>query len=405
MKKIGILLENNGIEDIDMSNLKSGNPGVGGSQYHLFLLNQLLFQKNYNNVIFLDKEQEGVSNSVSFHDFDDLIKQIKKTKIQFFIIWPKSNEKYKKLFSILSNQNIKIITWAHNMINPFINNYLLSCKSHFSHVVVSRQQKIRLYGSNLYKKTIVISNIYCEQSESFYNQRSPNDKKINIVYIGSIVKEKGLHILTSAWPEIKRKLPDAHLHVIGSGALYSRKNKLGQFNIAEHEYEKLILKPIIHNGKLDNSITFHGALGSEKWNIIKTADVGIINPSGKSENCPGSALDFQSINVPVVSKRINGLIDTVLDKQTGFLFKDQSKIASYVVKAYKLDVKKRGEIFVKNNYSIEKIINLWSNLINEKNHKFNLIGKDFFLNNNWLKISYGFIFKKNLIFLMYRIFK
>ena len=101
MKKIGILIQNKSIENIDMSDVKNGNPGVGGSQYHLFLLNQVLNSMNLDSIIFVERNQVGVSNSICYDNFEELIEKIKVFKIEFLIVWPKSTTNYKNLFCVV----------------------------------------------------------------------------------------------------------------------------------------------------------------------------------------------------------------------------------------------------------------------------------------------------------------
>jgi glycosyltransferase involved in cell wall biosynthesis len=42
-----------------------------------------------------------------------------------------------------------------------------------------------------------------------------------VVYLGSLVREKGFHILARVWPKVKARVPDACLKVIGSGKVYN----------------------------------------------------------------------------------------------------------------------------------------------------------------------------------------
>ena len=72
-----------------------------------------------------------------------------------------------------------------------------------------------------------------------------NGRGNNVVYIGSIVPLKGVHLLTRVWKKVLSSVPDAQLFIIGSGKLYDSKAKLGPFGIAEIFYEKKLLKHIL----------------------------------------------------------------------------------------------------------------------------------------------------------------
>ena len=69
-----------------------------------------------------------------------------------------------------------------------------------------------------------------------YNLPAPKPfsaRKNHVVYIGSIVPLKGLHLLTKAWSSVLKEVPDAQLYIIGSGNLYNQNEKLGKYGIAE----------------------------------------------------------------------------------------------------------------------------------------------------------------------------
>jgi hypothetical protein len=60
--------------------------------------------------------------------------------------------------------------------------------------------------------------------------------------------------------------------------------------------------------------------------------VGIINHSGNTETFPVSALDFARNGVPVISKKKNGLLDSIIDKQTGLLISYQFNLKTAIKK-------------------------------------------------------------------------
>ena len=59
-----------------------------------------------------------------------------------------------------------------------------------------------------------------------------------VTYIGSLIREKGFHVLAKAWKDVLKEVPDAKLNVIGSGKLYNRGSQLGKYGIADKEYEE-----------------------------------------------------------------------------------------------------------------------------------------------------------------------
>jgi glycosyltransferase involved in cell wall biosynthesis len=103
---------------------------------------------------------------------------------------------------------------------------------------------------------------------------------------------------------------------------------LGRNGIAKEEYENQIFGYL---GDSIDSVDFLGKLsGREKNAIVGNAFLGIINPSGETENCPLSALDFQSLGVPVISAKKYGVIDTVENSQTGILYNDIQELPGLI---------------------------------------------------------------------------
>ena len=92
-----------------------------------------------------------------------------------------------------------------------------------------------------------------------------------------------------------------------------------------------------------------------------------VNPTGQTENCPASALEFASLGVPVVSGAFYGMMDTVLHGHTGLLgFNDRDLISNivYLLKQRKLAFRfgSNGREFVKDRYSYSKVAREWDKL-------------------------------------------
>lgn len=147
------------------------------------------------------------------------------------------------------------------------------------------------------------------------------DKTFNITYIGALIPSKGFHYLAKAWPKILKKIPTAHLFVVGSAALYGRKTKLGKHSLAQEPYETLILNMLKREDIDLKSVTFCVVLNEyDKRRIIQKTQVGIMNPSGRTETFGLSSTDFQQQNVPVVIRMKNGLLGTFEPNITGLGF-------------------------------------------------------------------------------------
>jgi len=120
-------------------------------------------------------------------------------------------------------------------------------------------------------------------------------------------------------------------------------------------------------GSLLSSVKFHGILGAEKDDILSSAAVGVVNPSGEGETFCISAVEFQAHRVAVVSARDWGLLDTVQHGRTGLLCRNKEELTSNVVKLLK-DGRLRtklGEaayVFAKAHFQVNRIAPEWNRL-------------------------------------------
>ncbi|WP_332400851.1 glycosyltransferase [Lactococcus laudensis] len=133
-----------------------------------------------------------------------------------------------------------------------------------------------------------------------------NVQENNIIcFVGSITPAKGFHVLAKQWPKIKKKIPDAKLYVIGSGNLYDRNQRLGKFSIAESTYEKTFINYLTdRNGAISSDVKFFGVLDNNlKIEVMNKAKVGVVNPTARGETFCISAIEFEALDIPVVSRK------------------------------------------------------------------------------------------------------
>lgn len=133
-----------------------------------------------------------------------------------------------------------------------------------------------------------------------------------IGYVGSLTKVKGCKYLIEALP---------HLHcpfrvvIAGDGPLMSR------------------LKKLCQDLKVNERVTFLGYVG-EIQNLYPAFDVVVI-PS-ENESFGISAIEAQSLGIPVIASNINGLKEVVQDGETGLHFPvgDSIKLAQCIMKIH-----------------------------------------------------------------------
>ncbi len=353
--KVGFYCQNQGYPNVDIRFPEKGNPGMGGTQF-AEIATAYYLQKYYPEqleILLLANLTDLLPPSLKVcHAVDVVEAAVKSEKEGCDIFVFKSSFLNRELCKQLDKLNVKAIARSDNFPNFEILNLMVDCLQIKGHVCVG-QEELDLYRDH---------QSFAKSTRIFYPFNVENYVPINnipkrgntVVYLGSIVPKKGFHILARVWPYILRKKPDAKLIVIGSGKLYNRHQKLGQWGVAEENYEANYIRPFLsdENGNVIESVHFAGVLGEEKSEILQHADVGVVNPSGASETFCISGVEIQACGTPVVSAAKWGLLDTVVHGKTGLLGNSDNELIRNIL--YFLDNPQVGKQFGKNGINFVK---------------------------------------------------
>lgn len=364
--KIAFYIENENIELVDCTNFEYGNPGIGGSEYAMFvLLDYFSKNKSDNQYVLLSNHIDKVSNQIESFAVKNIVDSFNVSKIQGVdIVIFKHNEKYidQNIFlNFEKHYELKIIIWAHNFIfRKYLNFY--SRHDFISRIVNVSNDQLNLYRDhNCFKKSVSIYNgIY---TDFFSNDNNFTEREDEVTYVGSIIPSKGFHLIAKAWKEILRRIPTAKLNVIGTGQLYNRNEKLGEYGIAEMSYEKSFMPYITdENCQVLDSISFMGVLGVEKNEILKRSKVGVPNPSGLTETFGYTAVEMQGFGMLVTTKDNIGYRETVFKKK--YLYKNELQLGDYVCNLlrHKNYQEESALDFIKKEFSINNIAIKWNEL-------------------------------------------
>lgn len=361
--KVYLFLEDQGIKGVDLSHPQNGNPGIGGTQFlFVALAYELAMNDKYDVSLVHYRKQQLPLNVKSTIVNTNIFDVLEKEKPDIFIFHPnKDADWYKRLDAL----KIKCIAWVHNYISYKDASVLSKCSNIKAVVFVGKQQYDRYIDHTIIYKASYIYN-FIPKIEIY---RKPEFKPW-VTFIGSLTYPKGFHWISKCWKKIIEQVPDAELHVIGSGNLYSRNSKIGTYGIASEDYEAQIMPGLVDNtGEILESVKFHGNLGVEKFDIFENTAVGIMNPSGETETFGLGAVEMQQVGIPVISRRKFGLLDTVSNNSTGILIDNINDLQEAIVTLL-TDKKKNQEYgnnaqkFVENKFNKEKLINEWTNLLN-----------------------------------------
>lgn len=143
------------------------------------------------------------------------------------------------------------------------------------------------------------------------------EKKPIVMYLGKLVKDKGVKDAIYAFNKIQKIVKNSFLWIVGKEEVKG--------------YQKKIEK-IVKDLKLQKKVVFWGyASEKNKFDLLKRASL-LIHPSVK-EGWGLTVIEAASQGTPTVSYEIGGLKDAILDKETGLLTKDKdiNKLADNVI--------------------------------------------------------------------------
>ncbi len=207
--------------------------------------------------------------------------------------------------------------------------------------IATRARRFRRWLSQVYwlsrhiaagisKRLIVTSPIYLESSEFLQRYRkktsvlpavvdpfflSPLDDTkaakerlgykeddLLVLFVGRLVPYKGLRILFRAFRSIRKRIPNVHLGIVGSGI------------------DRIPLERLSLELGLSDIIHFHSVLSREKLrNAYSACDIFVLPSWSRSEAFGIVLLEAMARAKPVVSTQVGGIPYVVNDKITGLL--------------------------------------------------------------------------------------
>lgn len=328
MIKLAVLFQEEETRGVDLSHPEKGNPGVGGTAFCFILF--LKYMQKYSDIdIRVYKFQDNIlptNNEIVVDGMREALDAAKSDGAEIILI---RNHQTDEAYEILQQYEFKYIFWMHNKLT-YKEIRLFSKWKNVKRVVAVGHEMYDYYVDDIVcEKLTYILNPFVPPSTDFIR---PDSYSPSVVYVGSLTYDKNFHLLTSVWREILDAVPDATLHVIGSGRLYDKNSKLGKFGHAEESYEDLFMPPILDEaGNPLKSVIFHGIMGDDKYEVFKDGAVGVINPMA-TETFGLAAVEMEACGMPIVCRKKNGLLDAVKDGETGTLYKDISGLAPAIIK-------------------------------------------------------------------------
>jgi len=379
VKTIGFFLRNNNLTDVDFSRPQEGNPGIGGREYMNSLISYSISHfciDNYKVNLYSQAKVNTpkIQSLTIVETLEGAISRASDDKVDYFVLDVSiSNSNVLSFIDAARNYKVKIIVRLGLLPNYQILCMLAESDWVVAVVCVEREVYEVIKDHEVSSKSLIMQNPIA--IDSYVQGPVPIfDRDLSVVYMGSLVPQKGFQRLARVWGDVLDKVPNAKLIVLGSGTLYGRDNKLGRWGVASESFEEVI-RPHLSDkeGNLDKSVCFLGNLGKEKNIYLSKATVGIANPTGTTETFCLAAIEIQANYTPVIAGKIGGLFDTVSDQYTGYLIDSDEELKDKIIfllknkqKAYQMGI--NGREYVEHRYHFKKVAHRWASLFDSLNN-------------------------------------
>ena len=365
MARVAFFLDTRRICSADLRDVDAGNPGVGGTEYMFFLVAAHLARTHQVSmyVTAAVRHPPGI-RSVVVRDLREAAVAMQSAVEEIVIL---RDSEVLPNRALLNAMNPGVVVWAHNYSNRRTLKTCAKLPGIVRYLCVSREQHQRLRDEDVFRKSDFIFNAVVARTHPTDLQPPTQD---NVVYMGSLVKGKGFHVLARYWRDIVSAIPTARLHVVGTRRLYNECATLGSLGLASPRYERHFARYVTEHGRPREDIVFHGILGAEKWRLLRQAKVAVTNPTGAGETFCISAAEFGLLGVPVVTRNAGGPVDVVANGVSGILFDDERELPGAVVGLLR-DDDRRAEMArnamtrIRSRFDIEIVMKRWHRVIDE----------------------------------------
>ena len=371
--KICFFLDNRGVRNADYSRPWEGSPGIGAASFMQVAIPYFIkkFGGRAVEAWVFAPYTDFLPDTIPYRNTEsitDAARKAKEMEFDYFIYRSRIQEE-DKILDVVDELELSAIGIAVLSPNATHIRRLSKSKSFKALVCVGREQYDYLMDSPLYKKLAYIDlGVDVVNCNTGSNQVPDKDERL-VTYMGALVPQKGFHVLSEAWPKVLERFPDARLSVIGSAKIYNENSKLGPLGIADEQYEKNHIIPYLTqpDGTLHPSVTLHGRLEREKYDILQRTLIGVVNPTGQTETCCVSAVEMAACRTAVVTGAYYALLDTVHHKKTGLLGRGVDQLVENICTLlenpdYAIDLGNAGHKRTLKQYDFSVVAKRWNEL-------------------------------------------
>lgn len=209
-----------------------------------------------------------------------------------------------RYYSVLHGSELTLNGWSKVLIKHFLLRFekFIAVSKFTKSLAISLQPKINI---------VVIPNGFDQKRLDRYIHKAALQGFPSIVTVGNVTKRKGQHNVINAMKNVLEEFPEAHYHIIG---LPTEVNSL---------------KALAVENKVENNITFHGALPDEKMiACIRGSNVFAMlserQSDGDVEGFGIAILEANYLGLPAIGSLETGIEDAISNGISGYLIKPQN---------------------------------------------------------------------------------
>ena len=178
-------------------------------------------------------------------------------------------------------------------------------------IAVSRytvNELVELYGINEKKIHVIYNGVDVEKFKPRPNKEElrrefglEEDKRI-VLFVGRLYHRKGLEILLNSIPPVLKEFRKVKFVISGTG----------------FKQKELSLRKLAKELEIEEEVTFLGYVPDEKLPRLYSASDIFVLPA-TYENFPFAILEAQSTGLPVISTKVGGIPEFLVDNKNGFI--------------------------------------------------------------------------------------
>lgn len=287
-----------------------------------------------------------------------LIKIIKKCDIWIFFLGGETMV-FSMLTAKLFRKNVLLLFGASQVKMSYNDKFAVFWLKILTAIDCVLCDKIILYSKNLIKEwyldrwenKIVFAHEHIIDPQKFKIVKQYYERDKIVGFIGRLSQEKGILNLILAIDLILRDRKDVKFLIIGDGSLHKE------------------IEQNIDRKNLQSYVKIEGWISHDNLPLYLNQLLLLVLPS-YTEGLPNIMLEALSCGTPVLATPVGAIPDIIKDGETGFIIRDNSPecIAENIIRAMSSKdlgkITENGRWFVEENFTFERTMESWKNLIN-----------------------------------------